>query len=143
MVVLDLIKIIPADTWVELMQFDNELEIFGGTADEILNFEKEYLSWEVVKLDSMRDKHSSAIALFIRDDEIVRITEDEFCSLYPDYYISVNGKYDNLPRKAFVLSSCRVDGEPTDMWVGVDNRTGDCWIEDFESLNEAIEWINE
>ena len=72
MVVLDLIKIIPADTWVELMQFDSELEIFGGTADEIINFQKEYLSWEVMKLDSMRDKHSSAIALFIRDDEILR-----------------------------------------------------------------------
>ena len=28
-------------------------------------------------------------------------------------------------------------------WVTVDNRTRDFWMEDFETYEEAIEWLNE
>lgn len=27
------------------------------------------------------------------------------------------------------------------LWVAVDNRTGDAWTEDFNTLHEALEWL--
>lgn len=29
-----------------------------------------------------------------------------------------------------------------DAWVAVDNSTGDCWVEDFVSKKDAIDWLN-
>ena len=37
------------------------------------------------------------------------------------------------------LAGCYQDG---DHWVAFDNTTNECWVEEFESENESIEWIN-
>lgn len=29
-----------------------------------------------------------------------------------------------------------------DAWVAVDNSTSDCWVEDFVSKKDAIDWLN-
>lgn len=28
-------------------------------------------------------------------------------------------------------------------FIAFDNNTGDCWVEEFETLKDAIEWLNE
>lgn len=27
-------------------------------------------------------------------------------------------------------------------WCAIDNSTGDCWVEDFVSLRNAVDWLN-
>lgn len=29
------------------------------------------------------------------------------------------------------------------MWTAWDNLTGDCWVEDFKTEKECIDWINQ
>lgn len=28
------------------------------------------------------------------------------------------------------------------VFIGVDNSTGDCWVEEFDSLEKCINWLN-
>ena len=28
------------------------------------------------------------------------------------------------------------------VWVAFDNETGDCWVEEFKTEKEAVDWIN-
>jgi len=30
-----------------------------------------------------------------------------------------------------------------DVWVGCDNTTGDCWVEEFQTEEEVIAWLND
>lgn len=32
--------------------------------------------------------------------------------------------------------------ETTGRYVGIDNESGDCWVEDFETEKECLEWLN-
>ena len=29
-----------------------------------------------------------------------------------------------------------------DLWIGIDNSTGDAWTEEFETLDKCIDWLN-
>lgn len=29
-----------------------------------------------------------------------------------------------------------------DVWVAADNSTNDCWVEEFKTKQEAIDWLN-
>ena len=30
-----------------------------------------------------------------------------------------------------------------DIWVGCDNSSGDCWVEEFKTEEDVINWLNE
>lgn len=33
--------------------------------------------------------------------------------------------------------------EDNGVWVGCDNTTGDCWVEEFQTEEEVIAWLND
>ena len=43
------------------------------------------------------------------------------------------GIYPNYPIKFFFKEEAK--------WIGVDNSDNNCWVEEFDSLKEAIEWL--
>ena len=71
------------------------------------------------------------------------MTEKEFNSqpYGGNWMVANNGKYDNLPREAFILTDCvDKDGKLSKRpFVTMDNRTGDCWVEEFETLQRAYD----
>lgn len=39
------------------------------------------------------------------------------------------------------LPKCKIVAYDSTVWVAVDNSTGQCWTEDFDTQAEATEWL--
>lgn len=63
-------------------------------------------------------------------DEIKELTGEELAALFA----SGNESDNYTPIGRFYVK----DG---DVYVGVDNSTGDAWTEDFTTLEDCIEWL--
>lgn len=67
--------------------------------------------------------------------DIEEISSSCFKSKYPKWSETLNGKYDNLPRKRFILFN------EDNSFTAIDNRTGDCWCEDFLDIISVIKYL--
>ena len=80
---------------------------------------------------------------------IYLMTEEEFngTNEFQNWCETINGKYDYLPRECYILTNCKnVDNEvelAIRPFVAIDNRTGDCWVEEFQTLIEAYLYLVE
>ena len=63
-----------------------------------------------------------------RISDIIRITEPYRFGDKPKHFMSENIKGRFITKTG-------------DRWVACDNRTADCWVEDFETSQEAISWL--
>lgn len=52
------------------------------------------------------------------------------------YWTEEQGYVEFVPLGLFWLK----DG---DVWVGIDNRTGDAWTEEFADVRELVKWMND
>lgn len=46
--------------------------------------------------------------------------------------------FDSLPieyEKTYLFK----DGEK---WIGIDNSTAECWVEEFDNIDDCISWLN-
>ena len=82
-------------------------------------------SYEIVKQQLER----------INSWDIEELPSSRFNEKYPKWYESINYKYDNLPRKRFILIN------EDNSFTAIDNRTGDCWCEDFIYKISTIKYL--
>ena len=74
--------------------------------------------------------------LVIMKPKIYFMKSEDFNRIYPEWHIPINGKYTSFPSDKYVL----IDGEK---FVGIDNSTNDAWTEEFNTLQDAMRWIDE
>ena len=67
--------------------------------------------------------------------DIEELPSSRFNEKYPKWCESINYKYDNLPRKRFILIN------EDNSFTAIDNRTGDCWCEDFIYKISTIKYL--
>lgn len=76
---------------------------------------------------------------------MIILTEKEFKELYGDTQwalIGGDGRYNNLPEEEFILTDCTdIDGNPTSKLVAIDNTTSECWLEEFDTIAEAVAYL--
>ena len=72
-------------------------------------------SYEIVKQQLER----------INSWDIEELSSSAFNEKYPKWRESINYKYDNLPRKRFIIIN------EDNSFTAIDNRIGKCWCEDF------------
>ena len=82
-------------------------------------------SYEIVKQQLER----------INSWDIEELPSSRFNEKYPKWCESINYKYDNLPRKRFILIN------EDNSFTAIDNRTGDCWCEDFIYKISTIKYL--
>ena len=66
---------------------------------------------------------------------IEELSFSRFNEKYPHWCESINYKYDNLPRKRFIIFN------EDNSFTAIDNRTGDCWCEDFIYKISTIKYL--
>ena len=67
--------------------------------------------------------------------DIEELPSSRFNEKYPKWCESINYKYDNLPRKRFIIIN------EDNSFTAIDNRTGDCWCEDFIYKISTIKYL--
>ena len=72
-------------------------------------------SYEIVKQQLER----------INSWDVEELPSSKFNEKYPKWCETINYKYDNLPRKRFII----IDEDNS--FTAIDNRIGKCWCEDF------------
>ena len=72
-------------------------------------------SYEIVKQQLER----------INSWDVEELPSSKFNEKYPKWSETINYKYDNLPRKRFILIN------EDNSFTAIDNRIGKCWCEDF------------
>ena len=82
-------------------------------------------SYEIVKQQLER----------INSWDVEELPSSKFNEKYPKWRETINYKYDNLPRKRFILIN------EDNSFTAIDNRTGDCWCEDFIYKISTIKYL--
>lgn len=59
-----------------------------------------------------------------------------FMNAYPKWLEGerTTGKYKNLPYERFIILNDKCI-------TAIDNKTGDCWTEDFETIEQALQYL--
>lgn len=70
------------------------------------------------------------------ETKYVIMSSKDFNREYPEWHIPTNGKYTSFPADKYII----IDG---DKFVGIDNSTNDAWVEEFNTLLDAMRWIDE
>ena len=68
--------------------------------------------------------------------EHIIMSSKDFNREYPEWHIPTNGKYISFPSNKYIL----FEGNK---FVGIDNSTNDAWVEDFNTLRDAMRWLDE
>ena len=73
---------------------------------------------------------------------MLTMTEKEFNKKYPNWDDGdFGGKYYNLPKEKFLLIGESVSAKKI-IYVAIDNSDYCCYVEDFETLAEALAYLN-
>lgn len=70
------------------------------------------------------------------ENKIYFMSSKDFNIEYPQWHMPTNGKYTSFPSNKYILIE-------DDKFIGIDNSTNDAWTEEFNTLQDAMRWIDE